>query len=187
MEVIIAMGILSGIILIISIFGLDVYDFGIFVGENLTSQQEVQISLRTMVSEIRAMAQSVNGSYPIESALQNSLIFYSDVDGDGFTDRIRYFLDGATLKRGIIKPTGAPLSYPAADEKVKEEVHNIYTPAGNIFGYYNSSYSGSGGGLPFPINIPSVRLIKVNITVDPNPIDQSSRVNFSDSVNIRNL
>lgn len=186
-EIIIAIGIVSGVVFVISMFGLDIYDFSLFIGENLISQQEIQLSLRTMVSETRSMAQSVNGSYLIESASQNSLIFYSDIDGDGLTDRVHYFLDGNVLKRGVIKPTGAPLSYPLSDEKITEQVHNIYASAGNIFDYHGSSYSGTGSALTFPVNIPAIRLIKINITVDPNPSDSSSRVNFSDSVNIRNL
>jgi prepilin-type N-terminal cleavage/methylation domain-containing protein len=43
-EIIIAMGILSGLILAISIFSFDVFDFGIFLGENITSQQEIQLT-----------------------------------------------------------------------------------------------------------------------------------------------
>lgn len=186
MEVVIAIGILSGIVLIVSMFGLDVYDFGIFLGENLSAQQELQIALRVMVSEMRSMTQSVNGSYAIESASQNAVVFYSDIDGDGLADRIRYFLDGDILKKGVIKPTGSPLGY-SGSEKITEEVHYVYALAGNIFSYYNSSYTGVEAPLTFPIGIPTVRLIKVDVTVDQNPADTASRINFSSSVNIRNL
>ncbi len=185
-EILIAIAIFSGIVFVISSFGLDVYDFGIFLGENLTAQQELQLTLRSMVSEMRAMTQSVGGAYPIESASQNSIVFYSDSDGDGFTERIRYFLDGNILKRGIIKPTGNPLSY-SGTEDIREAVHNIYLSAGNIFGYYDVGYNGTQSELSFPVNIPLVRLIKAKLTVDPNPADPSSRVNFSAEVNIRNL
>ena len=186
MEVLIAMGILSGVVLAVGIFGFDVYDFGIFLGENLTSQQELQITLRVMISEIRATAQSASGAYLIESASQNSIVFYSDTDGDGLTEKIRYFLDGNILKKGVIKPSGSPPSY-SGSEKITEEVHNIYSAAGNIFAYHDSNYTGIQAALTFPVNIPSIRLVKVNLTVDPNPADISSRVNFSTSVNIRNL
>lgn len=186
LEIIIAIGIFSAILVVVSFFGLDVYDFGIFLGENLTSQQELQLTLRVMTSEIRAMSQSVEGSYPIELASENSIIFYSDGDGDGFAERIHYFLDGSIFKKGIIKPTGNPLSY-SGSENVGEVVHNIYAPAGNIFAYYDNSYNGTQVELSFPINIPIVQLIKVNLTVDPNPLDPSSRVNFSNAINIRNL
>lgn len=185
-EVIISIAILSGIVLIVSMFGLDVYDFGIFLGDSLSAQQEIQRTLKIMVSEIRSMNQSVLGSYVIESASQNSIIFYSDTDNDGLTDRIRYFLDGNIFKKGVIKPTGSPLSY-TGPEKITEEVHDIYVPAGNIFAYYDSSYNGTGSTLSFPINISAVRLINISITVDRNSADATSRVNIKSSVNIRNI
>ena len=110
-EIIIAIAIFSGIILAVSMFGLDVYDFGIFLGENLNAQRELQTTLRVMASEMKAMNQSVVGSYAIESASQNAITFYSDIDGDGLTDKIRYFLENNILKKGVIKPSGSPLSY----------------------------------------------------------------------------
>lgn len=186
-EIVVAMGIVSGIILIVTMFSMDIFDFGIFLGDNLSAQRELQLTLRVMTSEIRAMASSANGSYAIESATADSLTFYSDIDGDGSTERIRYFLQGNILKKGIIKPIGNPLAYLSADEKISEQVHNIYNGTGNIFFYYNSVYSGSEPALSQPVDISAVRFIKADITVDKNPVDSKARVNFSTSVNIRNL
>ncbi len=185
-EILIAMAILSGIVLAISSFGLDIFDFSIFLGENITSQQELQLTLRVMIPEIRTMAPSANGAYPIQTVSQNTIIFYSDIDADGVTERIRYFLDGNVFKKGVIKATGNPLAY-SGTESIREVVHNVYPFAGNIFAYYGSNYSGTQAELGFPVNIPSVRLIKTNLTVDPNPLDTSSRVGFYSEVNIRNL
>ena len=186
-EITIAIGIISGIILIMTMFGIDIFDFGIFLGENLSSQREIQLTLRVMSSEIRSMAPSANGSYAIESISQNSLTFYSDTDGDGLTERIRYFLDGNILKKGVIRPTGNPLVYSSADERISEQVHYIFSGTGDIFSYYDSSYSGSEPALAFPVSISAVRLIKANITSDQNPVDSKARVNYSASVNIRNI
>lgn len=180
------MTIFTGIVLTVGIFGLDVYDFGIFLGDNLNAQQELQATMRVMASEIRAMNQSVLGSYAIESASQNALTFYSDIDGDGLTDKVRYFLDGNTFKKGVIKPSGSPLAY-SGTEKITEEIHDVYGLAGNIFNYYNSSYLGAEAALPFPINISAVKLIRADITVDKSPANSVSRINLSTSVNIRNL
>ena len=183
---VISIGVLSGIMLAVSMFGLDIHDFGIFLGENLIAQQELQLTLKVIVSEMRGMAQSVNGAYLIESVSQNEIVFYSDRDGDGFTERIRYFLDSNVFKKGVIEASGNPLAYSEA-ENITEVVHNVYTAGGNIFGYYDSSYSGTESELSFPVNIPLIRLIKITLIVDPNPADPSSRVNFSTSVSIRNL
>jgi len=186
-ELIISIAIFSGLAFIISMFSLDVLDFGIFLGDNIVAQQEIHVTVRSLVAELRAMSQSANGSYLIESASQNSLVFYSDTDGDGLTERIRYFLSGTTLMKGVIKPEGIPIVYLPENERTTESVHNIYSPAGNLFSYYDSSFTGSESELSFPINIPSVRLVKVNLTADPNPLDPSSRISFYTFVNIRNL
>lgn len=170
-----------------TMFGIDIFDFGIFLGENLSSQREIQLTLRAMSSEIRSMAPSVNGSYAIESVSQNSITFYSDIDSDGLTEKIRYFLDGNILKKGVIRPAGNPLVYSSADERISEQVHYIFSGAGDIFSYYDSSYSGSEPALPFPVSISLIRLIKANITSDQNPIDSKARVNYSAAVNIRNI
>ena len=187
LEILISITILSGIILVVSLFGFNVFNFSIFLGNDIVSQQEIQLTLKVMVSEIRSMTQSINGSYPLELVFQNSLVFYSDIDGDGFSDRVHYYLQGTTFYKGVTKPTGNPLIYDVTNEKITEVVHNIYTSAGNIFSYYDSSYTGSQAALSFPINIPVVRLIKVNLTVDPDPANTSSRANFSTQVNVRNL
>ena len=187
MEIIVAMSILSGIILVVTMFSLDIYDFGIFLGENIVAEQEIQLTLRVMASEIRAMSQSATGAYPIDVASQSSITFYSDIDGDGLAERVRYYLDATTFKKGVIKPTGTPLAYPTANEQIQEVVHNVYLPAGNIFAYYNSSYTGTQAALTFPLNISDLRLININITVDQSPGDSVSRINLSTSVNMRNL
>ena len=95
-------------------------------------------------------------------------------------------MDSGIIKRGVIHPSGSPLSYLGAED-ISEKVHNVYLPAGNILSYYDSNFSGIQSELTFPISIPVISLIRINVTVDPNPIDVSSRINFSSSVNIRNL
>ena len=187
LEILISMAILTGVVFAISSFGLDAFDFGIFLGENLTAQQEIQLTLKSMTSEVRAMTQSVSGSYPIESASQNSITFYSDIDGNCLSEKIRYYLQGNTFYKGTIEASGNPLIYDIANEKVSEMIHNIYAPAGNIFSYYDGDYSGTEPELPFPVNIPEIRLVEISITVDSNPVNPTSRINFSTSVNMRNL
>ncbi len=48
--------------------------------------------IKTMVKEIREARTGDNGSYPIEKAENKEFIFYSDIDQDNETERVRYFL-----------------------------------------------------------------------------------------------
>jgi len=53
---------------------------------------EARRGVETMVREIREAKVGDDGSYPIKKAEDKEFIFYSDIDGDGETERVRYFL-----------------------------------------------------------------------------------------------
>jgi prepilin-type N-terminal cleavage/methylation domain-containing protein len=53
---------------------------------------EARKGIKIMAKEIREARPGDDGSYPIEKAEDKEFIFYSDVDKDGDTERIRYFL-----------------------------------------------------------------------------------------------
>ncbi len=51
-----------------------------------------------MTKEIRQAISGDNGAYPIEMGMDKQIVFYSDIDGDGRAERVRYFL--ATVNSG---------------------------------------------------------------------------------------
>ncbi len=53
---------------------------------------EARKGIETMIKEIREARAGEDGSYPIEYAGDKEFVFYSDIDGDGRTERVRYFL-----------------------------------------------------------------------------------------------
>lgn len=57
--------------------------------------QEARKGIEIMVREIREAKEGDDGSYPIELASNKEFIFYSDIDKDGATERVRYFLGSA--------------------------------------------------------------------------------------------
>jgi type II secretory pathway pseudopilin PulG len=63
-----------------------------FTWQQSTAIDEARRGIETMVKEVRAARTGEDGSYPIEKAEDKELIFYSDIDGDGKTERVRYFL-----------------------------------------------------------------------------------------------
>jgi len=60
--------------------------------EQSVAIEEARRGVETMVKEIREAKNGQDGSYPIELAEDKEFIFYSDIDGDGKTERVRYFL-----------------------------------------------------------------------------------------------
>ncbi|MFH1841282.1 MAG: type II secretion system protein [Candidatus Nealsonbacteria bacterium] len=57
---------------------------------------EARKGIETMVKEIREAKIGDDGSFPIEKASDKEFIFYSDIDKDGETERVRYFLGGVS-------------------------------------------------------------------------------------------
>jgi prepilin-type N-terminal cleavage/methylation domain-containing protein len=131
-----------------------------------------QTGLTEMIRNIREIRDGEDGSWPLVQTDNNLFIFYSDVTGDGKADRVRYFINGTTLQKGIIQPTAVPVTYPAGNEKIYTIVTNIDTSAGPIFTYYNGNWPSDLVNNPItPTNrIYNTRyikvLLKINITAN---------------------
>ena len=54
---------------------------------------EARKGIETMIREIREAKNGDDGSYPIEEAGDKEFVFYADIDKDGATERVRYFLN----------------------------------------------------------------------------------------------
>lgn len=79
------MGALSGAILML-------YKVHGYTWEQSIAIDEARRGIEIMIKEIRAARTGDDGSYPIEKAEDKEFVFYSDIDGDGKTERVRYFL-----------------------------------------------------------------------------------------------
>ncbi len=157
---------------------------------SLSAQQQERRTLAVFVSDLRSATQSAAGAYAIEAAGTSTLTFYANVDGDASVERIRYFVATGTLKRGVIKPTGT--TYITANEKISTIVNNIANSTSTaLFTYYDTGYDGftssSTDPLPVPITIPSIRMIKISMVVNPNGVRAPVMQTYSTQVSIRNL
>lgn len=184
-ELLVAFSIMIVIVIATMMFAGDVFDYASTFREVLEVQQEIQLTLRTLVPEIRSMVPSGNGAYSISAAASSSFLFYTDYDGDGVSERVRYFLTSSTLQKGVIDPTGSPLVYNPASEIVTDMVHNMVVSSSSIFSYYDTSYTGTELPLSFPVAVASIRMVKVTISArDPG---QNTPVTFSVKLTPRNL
>jgi type II secretory pathway pseudopilin PulG len=80
-----AMGAVSGLITM-------VYRTHDYTWQQSIAIEEARRGIETMVKEIRGAREGGDGSYPIELARDKEFVFYSDIDNDGETERVRYFL-----------------------------------------------------------------------------------------------
>ena len=185
-EILVAMAITSGCLLFVTYFAINVSGFGNSLSTRLESEFELQLTLRAMISEIRSMGPGGNGAYPIATATGTTFTFYSDIDGNGTFEQIRYFLEGAILKKGVTQPTATePVLYPSANEVIAPVVH--YLTSTSIFMYYPEGLPGDIPPLASPVDVSKIRLVQIAGTVDKDTSQPPSPTTLSITVTIRNL
>ena len=156
--------------------------------QSYTFQQSLAIDearkgVETMVKEIREARSGDDGSYVIEKAQDYEFIFYSDIDKDEATEKVRYFIEGTDFKKGVIEPTSFPVEYPADQEEIITlSEHVVNQPP--IFHYYD----GDGQEIvELPARLKDTKLMKVYLVVNVNPNRPPQDFILESAVQIRNL
>jgi hypothetical protein len=145
----------------------------------------------TAENYIRKARQGDDGSYPIKSAGNNDLVIFSDYNRDGITERLHFYLQNGQLKMGATIPTtGIPRTYPTGDQQVIILASNIVNVSSKpIFYYYNSNYPAdkTTNPLAIPLDVSVVRLVRILLDVNVDPMKQPQNVEMESFVEIRNL
>ncbi len=192
-EVILVMALFSSTLFVVVRFRSNLDLLQNIVNQKLQSRQDIDQTFQRLVTDVRSAGPSSLGGYAIEDAASSSFTFYSDIDKDGIFERVRYFLASSTsatttLQRGLVEPTGSPLSYVTSTEVITMAVANIVnTSTIQLFAYYDANYTGSESPLSAPISTTAVRIVKISLLADVNPTTAPVATLFSDTVSIRNL
>lgn len=189
-DVIISIGIFSIGILGFTLLFSKSWTTNSFVLEEGNSITSATRTLNSVIKEIRKTRQADNGNYMISSADDFSLTVYMNDDLDLETERVHYFLEGESLKKGVTNPIGNPAVYQVNDENVYVLANYVTnTPAQPIFSYYNENYPGDvvNNPLATPANVGEIKLIKVSIWINIRPNTAPDNVEFESFVNLRNL
>lgn len=145
----------------------------------------------TVVSEIRKTRQADNGDYPIESGDEFDLKVYIDIDKDNTTERVHYYLLDNVLYRGITEPVaGLPITYPIGDDRTEMIAGSVVNTATDpIFYYYNDDYPADvvNNPLATPVSISDVRMIKVHLMINIDPLRAPEFINVESFAELRNL
>jgi Tfp pilus assembly protein PilW len=167
-------------------FQINIFSLNKISGDSMNAQTDARKALKVMSSEIRSISPSDNGSYAIALAATSTITFYEDIDNDNSKEQVRYFKSGTNLKKGVIQPTGT--IYNPANEVVTNLVSDLANSSSSpIFYFYDKNYDGSTAPLSYPINIPSIRLIKINIFIDKDINKFPAPINVTSQVSLRNL
>lgn len=160
METLLVVFIISALIGLIVLFIINLANFNVFFILNIGGAREIDITLNNMIKELRSMNQSNTGGYPIEEASQSRIVFYTDLDGDGIMERVRYFLENNQVKRGVTRFTQN--TYDLSKEKIWTMISNV---SKFQISYYDRNFTGIEPPLPFPVDISKIRVIKIDVSL----------------------
>lgn len=192
-EMLVAIFILSAGMLGFSLLFSSSWKTNKFILETGVTSIRVNRASTEIINNLRKVRQADNGDYPIESGDDFDIQVYLDIDNDGVTERVHYWLDDVNdrLMRGIREPSAAqPPTYAAGDGTtsiIAEYVVNDATQP--LFYYYNENYPGDTVNNPLatPTSIGDVRLVRVLIRMNIDPIKAPNNINVESFVDLRNL
>ncbi|MBP7811285.1 MAG: prepilin-type N-terminal cleavage/methylation domain-containing protein [Candidatus Moranbacteria bacterium] len=148
-------------------------------------------TVEAIVSDIRRSRQADNGDYPVESGGDNDVQVYIDIDGDNVTERVHYYLLDGSIYRGVTEPNATlPVTYPNGDQTttlLAEYISN--TSSDPVFSYYNEDYPSDivNNPLVTPVAVQDVRLIRIHLLVNIDPVRAPNNINVESFAELRNI
>jgi prepilin-type N-terminal cleavage/methylation domain-containing protein len=187
-EVLTTVAIMTSIMVVVSVFQYNVLNYNRASGVALINVTEAQAIMKNIARELRSAEPGENGEYPLAIVATSTLTFFADLNADGRSEKIRYYISGSTLYRGIIVPTGIPAVYSSGSETIKTLTTGIRNSSTTpLFQYYPSSYNGTSTALTYPVSISTIRLVRVDLRIDTDPNKSPIIRTYSTQVQLRNL
>jgi prepilin-type N-terminal cleavage/methylation domain-containing protein len=156
--------------------------------DQIKAQDTARTAFDTIAKEIREMQISDNGSYAIDTADHDTLIFYANIDDDVKREKIKYELQGGIIYRWTKKSTGdSPATYAAFTDADRTVIISQIVNTTDFFEYFDDSYSGTSPSLTEPIQLSNVRLIKITASIDYGPSRTPAPLELSTNISLRNL
>lgn len=187
-ELLVALGISAMIAITVVWLIIDGLRYSNIIFEQLQTQNDGRRVLQQVIDVVRKTEESSIGGYPLASAGDYELIVYANIDDDSLRERVRFWLDDTALKKGVIKPSGSPLSYSGA-ESVVEIAHSVVNIEENqpVFLYYDENYTGTEDALTQPIDEVDVRMVRVRLELEEDPTESPVPLEVESAAMIRNL
>jgi prepilin-type N-terminal cleavage/methylation domain-containing protein len=189
LEVLVTIAIFSLVALALNGFILGAYRAYYYNFKQIAAINEARRGIDIMIKEIRELKTGDDGSYAIAQAGDQQFIFYSDIDRDGVTEKVRYFLNNTDLSKGVIKPTGDPPFYDGANETISVISQYVQNNTGPIFTYYNGDWPGDTTHNPLPTltRLSDTKLMHVDLIINTEPSRPPGNFELQSDAQIRNL
>ena len=156
---------------------------------NYLSIENANGAVSTIAKELRSGKASETGSYLLEVANDQEIVFYSDYDYDSIVERVHYSLSGTELIKGIVEPSGDPLSYDLGTESNRIVTNIVRNAANPVFYYYNANWPTDTVNNPLPLadRISDSREIKITLSTNPDTANSDYNYNLESNVKVRML
>ncbi len=160
------------------------YKSNAYLLEQTSAVDSASRGLSIAHKDIREASYGEDGAYPIAVAATSTITLFSDVDGDGPVEKVRFYIQNGTLYRAVTNAAGNPPSYSGQPE-------SLYTIATSVMNASTSPlfryYSAAGTELTGTIDIAAVRSIRIQLLTDLNPQRAPNVVLLERSATLRNL
>ncbi len=157
--------IFSTVLIAVITVGANLYTASNKQGALLSGEDQARKLVFQMVNELRNSKAGSDGSYQLELASDQQLIFHVNTDGGSDVERVNYYLQNAKLYKGTTKYSGGTYNTSTQTSLVvQSDLISTSTP---IFYYYDGNYTGSStqSSLAQPVNVTQVKFVKVNLQI----------------------
>lgn len=186
-EVSISVLVISAIVVILGSFATLYQDSFSFTLNQTLTQEQVNSSLTKILSELRETRVSEEGAFPIQSALDQDLAFFADVDNDQSVELVRYYLTGTSFYRQVIEPGQTTPLYQGTGSTtlISDQIRNGSQP---VFFYYNGNWPADTTSNPLvpAERLLDTRMIGIRLLVNTSPMEQQDIV-IETQIHLRNL
>ena len=184
MEIVVVLAIFIILALLSAAFIIQGFRSTTFGYEQNTAVQNAKKIINAMIQELREARRSDAGDYLLDIVEEQNFSFYSDIDSDENIEKVRYYIDGDTFKKGLIEPTGDPLEYLVSNEIIIEIAQYINNQAETAFTYYDTNNNLIADPAADKDDIRLVKVyLKINVTPEKAPNDYIVEMD----IHIRNL
>lgn len=187
LEMLVSIAIFSLLVLGGSIILVKGIRYNNIIWDQLESQSDTRRVLSDVANTIRKAEQSSNGAFAIESADDYELVFYANVDSDSSREKVRYFLENNSLKKGVTKIDDNFAYSGLEDVDVLANYVVNFSDGLSLFYYYDENFSGVEDPLSIPIDVTKIKLIKIDLKIEKNPDSSPVPLTVSTFAQIRNL
>lgn len=140
--------------------------------------------VKDIIRDVRSSVYGEDGSLPLVTIASSTLTLYTDTDLDGRIERVRYFLSGTTLRKGVVEPS-ATSSYSSGSEVVSDYLRNVinFASSTSVFKYYTATST----QVTSQSRILDVRRVEVNVIAQNRVGQKLGTITLTSSASVRNL